>query len=190
MHEHLRKQIENIATFQESDLLTISDCFKSHMFDAKQYILEEGKIASDIHFIISGLVRVYYYKDGKEITTYMACDDGFVSSYSSFINQSKSVEYIQCLEKTEALSISFPKMQELYEKIPQWQAVGRRLAEQNYICMANRVLQLQGIPAREKYLDFLSTSPKKIIQRAPLIHIASFLGITPESLSRIRKSIS
>jgi hypothetical protein len=68
--------------------------------------------------------------------------------------------------------------------------VGRILAEQNYLCMADRVFKLQMISAKEKYLTFLESAPTKIIQRTPLIYIASFLGITPESLSRIRQNIS
>ncbi len=81
-------------------------------------------------------------------------------------------------------------MQKLYTEIPNWERVGRILAEQNYLCMADRLLKLQMIPAKEKYLTFLQTSHPKIIQRTPLIYIASYLGITPESLSRIRQSIS
>ena len=81
-------------------------------------------------------------------------------------------------------------MQELYEVIPQWQKIGRILSEQNLLCFADRLLKLQSIPAKEKYQEFLKTASEKIIQRTPLIHIASYLGITPESLSRIRSEIS
>jgi nicotinic acid mononucleotide adenylyltransferase len=82
------------------------------------------------------------------------------------------------------------QMQELYEKIPQWQKIGRILSESTVVCLSERLIKIHSIPAKEKYLDFLKTSPEKIIQRTPLIHIASFLGIAPESLSRIRKEIS
>lgn len=78
----------------------------------------------------------------------------------------------------------------MYKEIPNWERVGRILAEQNYLCMADRVLKLQMIPAKEKYHTFLASAPVKIIQRTPLLYIASFLGITPESLSRIRQNIS
>ncbi|KIO53836.1 Crp/Fnr family transcriptional regulator [Flavobacterium hibernum] len=190
MNSSLQKQILSIASFSENEIEKIDSCFEHEKFNAKEYLSSMGKISNKIFFIIEGLARVHYLKDGKEITTYLSCNEGFIASYSSFINQSPSFENIQCIEDCEVLSISFEKMQFLYNKIPNWERVGRILAEQNYLCMADRVLKLQMIPAKEKYLAFLESAPAKIIQRTPLIYIASFLGITPESLSRIRQSIS
>ncbi|KAF2327133.1 MAG: Crp/Fnr family transcriptional regulator [Flavobacterium nitrogenifigens] len=186
----LQKQILAIASFSENEMEAITSCFKYEKFNAKEYLSSMGKTSNKIFFIVEGLARVYYLKDGKEITTYLSCDEGFIASYSSFINQSVSFENIQCIEDCEVLSITFEKMQFLYNEIPNWERVGRILAEQNYLCMADRVLKLQMIPAKEKYQTFLSSAPAKIMQRTPLIYIASFLGITPESLSRIRQDIS
>lgn len=190
MNSSLKKQILSIASFSEKEIDTIDSCFEYEKFTSKDFLSSMGKISSKIFFIVEGLARVYYLKDGKEITTYLSCDDGFIASYSSFINQSVSFENIQCIEDCEVLSIRFEKMQYLYSEVPNWERVGRILAEQNYLCMADRVLKLQMIPAKEKYLTFLESAPAKIIHRTPLLYIASFLGITPESLSRIRQSIS
>lgn len=190
MHLSLQKQITAIASFSENEIETIASCFEYEKFNAKDYLSEMGKISNTIFFILNGLARVYYLKDGKEITTYLSSDEGFIASYSSFINQTQSFENIQCIEDCEVLSITFEKMQFLYKEIPNWERVGRILAEQNYLCIADRVLKLQMIPAKEKYQTFLASAPAKIIQRTPLIYIASFLGITPESLSRIRQEIS
>lgn len=190
MHSSLQKQITAIASFSENELAKIDSCFENEKFNAKEFLSLAGKISSKIFFILNGLARVYYLKDGKEITTYLSCDEGFIASYSSFINQTASFENIQSLEGCEVLSISYEKMHYLYHEIPNWERVGRILAEQNYLCMADRVFKLQMISAKEKYLTFLESAPAKIIQRTPLIYIASFLGITPESLSRIRQNIS
>ena len=189
-YENLKKQIEVFCELSATDLETVMSKFMHCSFKQKEYILVKGQISAHIHFIEQGLVRVFHLRDGKETTTYLSSDHGFVSSYSSFINQQKSIENIQCLEDTETLSISFKSMQELYERIPPWEKVGRILAEQNFLCLADRLLKLQSTPAKEKYLEFLKTAPAKIVQRTPLIHVASFLGIAPESLSRIRKNIS
>jgi len=188
--KNLTSQILTFHHFSENDLQLILSKFKSKHFKPKEYILKEGQISTELHFIDNGLTRIFYLRDGKEITSYLSSDNGFVSSYSSFINQTKSFENIQCLESTETFSINFKDMQDLYETVPEWQKIGRILAEQNMLCLADRLLKLQAIPAKEKYLDFLKTSPDKIVQRTPLIHIASYLGITPEALSRIRKDIS
>ncbi|MNK40557.1 DNA-binding transcriptional activator YeiL [compost metagenome] len=190
MNAELQKQILSIAPFSEKEIEKINSCFQYEKFPAKEFLSSMGKTSSKIFFIIEGLARVYYLKDGKEITTYLSCDEGFIASYSSFINQSVSFENIQSIEDCEVLSITFEKMQFLYNEISNWERVGRILAEQNYLCMADRVLKLQMIPAKEKYQTFLASAPSKIIQRTPLIYIASFLGITPESLSRIRQDIS
>lgn len=188
--QKLANQISGLVELSEEDLTLIGSKFKFRSFKQKDYLLREGAISSEIHFIVTGLVRVFYIRNDKETTTYLACDNGFVSSYASFINQTKSIEFIQCLENTETLSISYNDMQSLYELIPSWEKVGRIIAEKNVLCLSDRLLKLQAIPAKEKYEEFLLTSPQKIIQRTPLLHIASFLGITPESLSRIRKGIS
>ncbi|KLT69069.1 Crp/Fnr family transcriptional regulator [Flavobacterium sp. ABG] len=190
MESSLKEQILSIASFTEKEIEKILSCFEYEKFDAKTYLSSIGKISNRIFFISNGLARTYYLKDGKEITTYLSCDNGFISSYSSFINQTPSYENIHCLEECEVLSINYERMQDLYAAIPNWERVGRILAEQNYLCMADRILKLQMIPAKEKYLTFLETAHPKIIQRTPLIHVASFLGITAESLSRIRQSIS
>ncbi|MBP6410144.1 MAG: Crp/Fnr family transcriptional regulator [Pseudarcicella sp.] len=188
--ESLINEITLHETFTNAELEIITSKFKRKKFIAKDFLLKESQIAKQLHFIEEGLVRVFYMKDGKEITTYLSCDKGFVSSYSSFINQTKSYEFIQCIENTETFTIEYSEMQELYDLIPKWQKIGRILSESTVVCLSDRLLKIHTIPAKEKYLDFLKTSPKKIITRTPLIHIASFLGITPESLSRIRKEIS
>jgi CRP-like cAMP-binding protein len=190
MESSLKKQILSIASFSEIEIEKIISCFEYKKFASKSYISSSGKITNKIFFIINGLARTYYLKNGKEITTYLSCDNRFIASYSSFINQTPSYENIHCLEECEVLFINYEKMQYLYAEIPKWERVGRILAEQNFLCMADRILKLQMISAKEKYLTFLKTTPLKIIQRTPLIHVASFLGITPESLSRIRQNIS
>jgi CRP-like cAMP-binding protein len=190
LYQKLKKQILSIAPFTEKELETICNCFESNSYSQKDLMVTTGVVSNKIHFIIEGLIRLYYTKDGKEITTYLACNDDFVSSYSSFINQTPSFEAIQCIEACETLEITYDKMQHLYKTIPQFEKIGRVMAEKNYLCMVDRVLKLQMVPAKEKYQDFLKSSQPKIVQRTPLIYIASFLGITPESLSRIRKNIS
>lgn len=188
--DQLINQIIQYGKFTNEELDIITSKFAYNQYKPKEFILREGQGSTQLHFIITGLVRVFHLRDGKEITTYLSCDDGFVSSYSSFINQTRSFENIQCIEKTETFSINHTEMNALYDCIPQWQKIGRILSESTVICLAERLHKIHSIPAKDKYLDFLKTSPDKIVQRTPSLHIASFLGIAPESLSRIRKEIS
>lgn len=188
--ELLKKQILSYCSFSDDELELIVSRFAPKSYKQKEFILNEGQVASDISFIVTGLVRNFYLRDGKEITTYLESDLGFIAAYSSFITQKRSIENIQCIEDTEILSIGYKEMEELYKELPKWQVIGRILAEHNYICMADRLMRLQSVPAKEKYLEFLTTASNKIVQRTPLVYIASYLGIAPESLSRIRKNIS
>ena len=189
-YRRLLQQISSYADFTEEEQALITAKFRPGSFAAREHLLYGEATCKELHFVASGLVRAYHLMEDKEITTYLSCDDGFISSYASFVTQSPSAEHLQCLEPTEVLTISHAAMQQLYHEVPNWQVIGRVLAESHYLCMADRVLKLQALPAREKYLDFLATAPIKVVQRTPLVHIASFLGITPESLSRIRKAIS
>ncbi|MCG7858041.1 Crp/Fnr family transcriptional regulator [Flavihumibacter sediminis] len=188
--ENLVNQINTYCTLSEADVEIIESKFAHNSFKSKKFILRQGQISNQIHFVETGLVRIFHLNEGKEVTTYLSSDNGFVSSYSSFLYQTRSYENIQCLENTETFSINYKDMQSLYELVPGWQKIGRILAEQNVLCLTDRLLKLQSVPAKEKYIEFLKTSPEKIVKRTPLIHVASYLGITPESLSRIRKEIS
>jgi CRP-like cAMP-binding protein len=189
-YSQLQEQLLSIAPFSNQELDCILSSFKQKTFRKGEHWLKGGNVAKEIGFITNGLARIYYLFEGKDITTYLACDNGFISSLGSFINQTPSFEFIQFIEDSQIITLSFEQMQELYKKIPNWQKVGRVIAEKNYLCMADRVMKLQMIPAKEKYLNFLDTAQPKVIQKTPLIYIASYLGITPESLSRIRKNLA
>ncbi len=110
--ENLITLITTYARFSKTDIEIIKSKFIQKKFKQKEYILSEGQVSTHIHFVETGLVRIFYLRDGKEITSYLSSDNGFVSSYSSFINQTKSFESIQCLESTETFSINHKDMQE------------------------------------------------------------------------------
>ncbi len=159
------------------------------VFQPKEEIIRSGAIARGIYFIESGLLRTYHLMDGKEITTYFACDTQFISTYSSFIEQKPSFEVLEAVEESNVYELSYSSLMELYEESSKFEKLGRVLAERNYLCVLDRTLMMQTKTAKQKYLDFIETYDKKIVQRIPQHQIASFLGITPESLSRIRKQL-
>ncbi len=188
----LLRLIRQTITLDEAQSELILSHFHQRQFQKNDFIVQTSRIARELHFINDGLVRTFHTsaQQDKELTTYLACDGMFCTSFASFINQQPALESVQCLEKTSTLSISYDSMQYLYNHLPQWDKVGRILAEQHYICVAERVMKLHTVPAKEKYQTFLQTADPKIIQRTPQLHIASFLGIAPESLSRIRRELS
>lgn len=158
-------------------------------YKAKDEIVTNGSIARDLIFIKQGLLRVYHLSEGKEITTYFACDNQFISTYTSILTQSPSHEILEAITDSDVLKLNMQRFQQLYDRFPTFERLGRILAEKNYLCISERTIVMQTQTAREKYLNFIDTNEPKIVQQTPQRYIASFLGITPESLSRVRKSL-
>ncbi|WP_298475944.1 Crp/Fnr family transcriptional regulator [uncultured Maribacter sp.] len=158
-------------------------------YNAKTVIINEGSIAQNLYFIENGLLRTYHLQDGKEMNTYFACDTQFISTFSSFISQAPSFETLEVIEHSIVYELSYKKLNILYQESSKFEKLGRILAEKNYLCVLDRTLTMQTKNAKEKYLEFIKNYETKIVQRVPQHMIATFLGITPESLSRIKKEI-
>ncbi|MBD0404065.1 Crp/Fnr family transcriptional regulator [Flammeovirga sp. EKP202] len=187
--EELKKQLFQLIQITSAEWDVLKEKLIKQEYKAKKIITTEGKVENSVYFIEEGLIRSYYLQDGKEINTYFACDGQFISSYSSFIAQSPSLESLEAIEKSRVYAISFETMTELYQKAAKFEKLGRLMAEKNYLCVIDRTRKMQTLTAKEKYLDFLETYDEKIIQRVPQHQIASYLGIAPESLSRVRKQL-
>ena len=153
------------------------------------FFVKQDKICKQIAFINKGILRTYYLNEKAEETTSCFCtENNFTTSYKSFILQSPSTLSIQAIEETELLVIDFADLQKLYATSLAWQNVGRAFAEKEYIIMEQYACSLNNETAKEKYLRLLKEQPQ-IIQKAPVNQIASYLGITTRTLSRIRREI-
>ena len=160
--------------------------FEAETFKKNEHLVPAGKICKKLYFIQKGVCRTYYLQDGKDVTNWIYPEENIVVTWSSFINQVVSFENIQALDNVEVLSISFDKLQYLYKSFPKMETFGRKLMEQEiaFIDLINH--EFLFATAKERYDKLLSIYPD-IVQIAKLGHIASFLGITQETLSRIRK---
>lgn len=185
-----QKLLEELIGLTQSDWLIFSDHLIKKEFKAKTPIISEGSIAKNLYFIESGLLRTYHLKDGKEINTYFACDKQIIATFSSFISQTPSFETLETVDDSSVYELSYHNLNKLYNTSKKFEKLGRILAEQNYLCVLDRTYTMQTKTAKEKYLDFIKSYDKKIVTRVPQHQIASFLGIAPESLSRVRKEIS
>ena len=186
----LKKLLKEIIGLTEDECLFFYSKLYKKEFKAKTLIVKEGRIANNLYFIESGILRTYFLQNGKEINTHFACDNQFFSTFSSFITQTPSFEYLEVIEDSFVYSLSFNSLKELYQESSTFEKLGRILAEKNYLCILDRTQLMQTKTAEEKYLDFIKNYDQKIIRRVPQFQIASFLGVAPESLSRIRKKIS
>lgn len=151
----------------------------------KEYLLKQGKVCYNIYFVKTGLLRCFYLKHDKEINSWFMTDADVIISVDSFFNQTKSNENIQALEDSLLLYIDYNELQFLYKNFPEFNFVGRILTEKYYQLSEQRLYSLRMQRASEKY-NFLMQNFPQIIQRVPSKYIASYLGITEETLSRIR----
>jgi len=141
-----------------------------------------------MYFIEKGCVRGYYNLDGKEVTYWFGFEHSFVTSFYSFISRKPAFENIQLIEDCRVLAISYDDLQKLYDKYPEIERLVRIINENYYVRLEERFVAAQFKSAKERYAGLLDFSPH-ILQRMPLGHIASYLGISQETLSRIRGKI-
>ncbi|WP_347374039.1 Crp/Fnr family transcriptional regulator [Aequorivita sp. Q41] len=185
----LSKIIKELIGLTESEWKVFYKQLKRQEYKAKTLLIEEGKTAETLYFIESGLFRTFRNLDEKDITTYFACDNQFITVFNSFINQTPSSEILEVIEDSIVYEIHSHNLIQLYKESSKFEKFGRILAEKNHLCALERTLTMQTKSAKKKYLDFLKNYNKKIVNRVPQYQIASFLGIAPESLSRVRKEI-
>ena len=185
----LRKQIENFIALNDADWNQLVPHLKIRKLKKHELFAEVGLIANEVGFVLQGMLRHYYIKDGDEKTTYFYFENHFVTSYISCITQQASLLSIEALSDCELIVFPYQAMKQLFEKNMTWQTFGRRIAEYLAIGLEDRMVGLLMLSAEERYLELIKGNKKKIIERIPQHYIANYLGITPVSMSRIRNRL-
>ncbi len=150
----------------------------------------EGKTANKVGFLLEGNMRHFYTADGEEKTTYFYFENHFVSSYISCITRQPSELTIEALTDCRLLVFPYSALQKLFELSHAWERFGRLIAEYLAIGLEERMTSLLTRSPEQRYIDLLRGNKDKIIARIPQHYIASYLGITPVSLSRIRNRLA
>lgn len=158
-------------------------------FKKSEHFVERGKTCKHFAFVADGIMRAYNLYDGVENTTCLCSNNTFATSSVSFITQTPSNVAIQALGDVTLVLISHEDLNVLYSKSTFWEKVGRVVAEREYIELQQTSWRNGPLPAQEKYLTLLKENPG-VVNRVPLHYIASYIGVTPETLSRIRKKIA
>lgn len=148
-------------------------------------LVREGSVCNFLYYVSKGLVRIYYHKRDREVTEWLAPDDSFFFSIRSFFERTPSRLIIHLLEPSELLAIHYDDLMRLCDRYHEVEKLFRRMITGSLVLSQMRMESLQFETARQRYLNLLEQFPN-LLQRVPLAHIASFLGITQETLSRIR----
>ena len=172
--------------FSDEELNEIWHFFRLRKIKKGQLLCTPGEIATETGFVVKGVFRIYYLIEGKESTRFLGSENIFISSVPSFTTQKPSVEYVEALENAELLMLSFNDLQKMCDISPKWERLVRYLAEYSYNEQQKRIYSLIALTAQERYEEFTKSRPD-LIQRIPQYIIANYLGISPETLSRIRK---
>jgi CRP-like cAMP-binding protein len=156
----------------------------------RQYLLQAGDVCRYESYIVDGCLRGYHFdREGSEHTTFLAVEDWWISDLESFIRKTPATMTIKALEDTEVLQIEQSAFEALCRQVPKFERLFRLLLQNAFIAHQRRILAIISQSAEERYQEFLERYPQ-IAQRVPQKHIASYLGVTPEFLSRIRRDLS
>jgi CRP-like cAMP-binding protein len=183
--QNLKKHID--LTDEEKELFCSS--LRSKKVKRHQFFGEAGEISRYQNFVNKGCLRSYYVdENGFEHNVQFAVEDWWIGDMASFLTKKPGSLFIEALEDSDVLQLDYPSMEELYIKIPKLERFFRILLQNAFITFEQRIISTISKSAEERYLEFINKYPL-FEQRLPQIHIASYLGITPEFLSKIRKKI-
>lgn len=190
MHEQLIKDITSVKyEISLQDIELCKELFQPVLMPKNRILEEEGKAPQHLYYIVSGFMRLFYYNDnGDEVTTHLNCPHLFFTSFSDFMNQTKSTVNVETITECQLLRITKQDYDTLMDRSLFWKNYGMHILQESVTYNEDRSADLATLTAEQRYLKLMSSYPN-IIQNVPLQYIASFLGIKPESLSRIRRNL-
>jgi CRP-like cAMP-binding protein len=186
--EQIRAFIESITPMNDADWNIFSSKLEENKFAKNTVLLKKGETENYLSFIKKGTVRIYIPKEEKDLTFGFVFENEFITAYDSFLTRLPSVYQIETLTETTLLRIPYQALQEVYYQTVIGNSIGRKMAENMFLIKSKREISLLNNTAEERYLELFTSRPK-LLKEIPLKYIASYIGITPQALSRIRKRI-
>ena len=188
MNSGIKKFICKYVSLSDSELDDIANKFKSKVVRKNNYFLRQGSTCRDLVFVEKGCLRLYYVKDDVEVSVWFAFEQCSAIEIYSFISENPSDYYLQAIEDSEVLCLSKSELHKLYQYQPKMHEMMRNFWEDVILNLLNRFTALQKDSAEKRYLDLLNKP--SYLETIPQKYLASFIGVTPTSLSRIRKQIA
>lgn len=185
----LTESINQIVSLTQDEISAIEKAYSTVEISKGDLFIAQGKICDQVAFVVSGKLRNFYFDEaGNEVTCYFVTPNNFVSAFSSFLTNAPTHENISALEDSVLRTISKKDLEALCDLIPKMEIFRRVIVENLFIIMEKRIMMLQSQSAHERYEKMIKENPE-ILLSVPLQYTASFLGITPQHLSRLRKEM-
>jgi len=181
--------ISRYLELTDEEASAFAACIPIKSFRKGELLLKEGQVSRDSYFVIEGCVRKFYIIDGEERTTEFYVEDESVASLQSYTNKTPANHYFECVEDCRLAVLNYEKEQELFKRVPKYEALCRMSMEGDFGEQQEALAKFITSSPEERYKNLLETRPD-LLQRVPQYHLASYLGVKPESLSRIRKRIA
>jgi CRP-like cAMP-binding protein len=189
MINSLLDNIQNLITLSQAEKDIVTSLFKEKKYKKGDYFLADGQVCKQVGFVTKGLMRYYINHDGEEKTYAFSQENQYVCNYESFLPQSPSSKIIQALEDSDVLVISYNDLQKLYANVREGERFGRIAIEAVFLQILKDINSFYTETPEVRYERFLKNHAD-LQQRISQYYIASFIGVKPQSLSRIRKRIS
>lgn len=167
------------------ELNELVDEFTLDKFSKKEIILEAGEFTDDVYFICNGIVRIYYVKEEKEITTWFIKENMVFAATYSLLSGNANFSNYEALEDSNVLKIKYSTLEYYYKKYHSLEHLGRKMVESYFSNFMKRSFDVMFLSAEERYQLFVKQHPD-LLNRVPLRYVASYLGLTQETLSRLR----
>ena len=178
-----------VPQLTQTEWEALEKCLSIRQYKKGEFLVKAGQICKYVSFVNSGLVRLYYSIDGKDISIGFAQQGDYTSEYESFLTRKGAAQNIEALTEVEVIDLGYDDMQRLYKTYPAYQEFGRKISEFLFIMLNQRNTALLALTPEERYTQMIETNAN-LLQLVPQYMLASYIGVTPEHLSRIRKKLS
>lgn len=187
MYQNIHQYIERFVSLNSEEISIVNECLSLKSFPKKTVLLNAGDVCNFEAYVLKGCIREYFIdKRGVELTLEFAVEDWWVSDITSFEHQTPSMMYIETLEDCQLLVLSRESKDELLRRVPKLERMFRLMIQRHLAVVQKRLLRTVTYSAMDKLNEFLKRYPT-LPNRVPQHYIASYLGITPEFLSKLRK---
>tara|TARA_R100000935_G_C2811572_1_gene155218 strand:- start:339 stop:926 length:588 start_codon:yes stop_codon:yes gene_type:complete len=188
-HINILNHLKKVISLSESEEQEFTSILEEIKVSKKNFIIKPGDLVNSEYYVVSGCLEAYYLDEtGDKHIIQFAVEDWWISDFEAFFNKVPAKLYLETIEDVTLLAINRDALEILYSRIPQFERFFRIKTTNAFVSLRKRILSTLQKSGKERYLEFCETYPK-IEQRVPNYHIANYLGLKPESLSRIRKEV-